>query len=171
MTIFVDRFDAEYIDGCALWAVFKKTLARMANSKSSSEEEGDESGSEEEEEDDESEEEAIPVKPSTTKKSTGAKRGRPRKPKPGDENDYVVGDLDDPFAMFFDNIILLTDKDSDPICGPFLSLPSRKDYPDYFEDIEKPIALDKIRQKVVKNKYRNLAQLEEDIVLMCNNAR
>jgi len=73
--------------------------------------------------------------------------------------------------MFFDNIMLLTDKDNDPICGPFLSLPNKKDYPDYFEDIEKPIALDKIRQKVTKSKYRNLALLEEDIVLMCNNAR
>lgn len=149
----------------------------MENSKESSGESDDqaESGSDDEEEDDDSEEEVVPVKTTPKVKIPGRGRGRPRKPKPGeagfDENDYVIGDLDDPFAMFFDNIILLTDKDADPICGPFLSLPSRKDYPDYFEDIEKPIALDKIRQKVVKNKYRNLSTMEEDIVLMCNNAR
>ena len=64
-----------------------------------------------------------------------------------DENDFVIGDLDDPFAMFFDNIVLLTDNDSDPICGPFLSLPSKKLYPDYYEDIEHPIALEQIRNK------------------------
>ena len=88
-----------------------------------------------------------------------------------DENDFVIGDLDDPFAMFFDNIVLLTDNDSDPICGPFLSLPSKKLYPDYYEDIEHPIALEQIRQKVIKRKYRTMAQVEEDVVLMCNNAR
>ena len=73
--------------------------------------------------------------------------------------------------MFFDNIVLLTDNDSDPICGPFLSLPSKKLYPDYYEDIEHPIALEQIRQKVIKRKYRTMAQVEEDVVLMCNNAR
>jgi protein polybromo-1 len=51
--------------------------------------------------------------------------------------------------MLYDNIILLTDGDMDPICGPFLTLPTRKEYPDYYEDIEKPIALDKIRVKVI----------------------
>ena len=69
------------------------------------------------------------------------------------------------------NIVLMTDSDGDPICGPFLTLPSKKEYPDYYDDIEKPIALDKIRTKVIKGKYRNLHQMEEDIVLMCNNAR
>ena len=70
--------------------------------------------------------------------------------KSNDENDYVIADLDDPFAVLFDNIVLMADSDGDPICGPFLTLPSKKEYPDYYEDIEKPIALDKIRNKVTK---------------------
>ena len=47
----------------------------------------------------------------------------------------------------------MTDDDGDPVCGPFLTLPSKKDYPDYYEDIDKPIALDMIRAKVVKGNY------------------
>ena len=83
----------------------------------------------------------------------------------------MIADLDDPFAVLFDNIVLMSDADGDPICGPFLTLPSKRDYPDYYDDIEKPIALDKIRSKVIKSKYKSLEQMEEDIILMCNNAR
>ena len=49
----------------------------------------------------------------------------------------------------------MADTDGDPICGPFLTLPSKKEYPDYYEDIEKPIALDKIRNKVTKCNFHD----------------
>ena len=76
--------------------------------------------------------------------------------KSNNEDDYVIADLDDPFAVLFDNIVLMADGDGDPICGPFLTLPSKKDYPDYYDDIQQPIALDKIRTKVIKCKFLNL---------------
>ena len=76
--------------------------------------------------------------------------------KSNNEDDYVIADLDDPFAVLFDNIVLMADGDGDPICGPFLTLPSKKDYPDYYDDIQQPIALDKIRTKVIKCKFFSL---------------
>ena len=137
--------EKEYIDGCALWAVFKKTLAKMASNASSSEEESEDEAEEESEE-----EIPIPRPRKTTKtpkaaksaKATPAKKGpsavKPASVKPerpDDENDYVIGDNDDPYSLFYDNIVLLTDSDGDPISGPFLQLPSKKQYPDYYEDI------------------------------------
>lgn len=182
---YYDCGDKEYIDGCALWAVFKKTLAKMANQSSSSE---DSEESPEDSEDDDDDE--IPIPRPASRKSVGTPKTKPKKETPSkrktsnklkqpiksdpgkaDENDLVIGDNDDPFSMFFDNIVLLTDSDGDPISGPFLQLPSKKMYPDYFDDIKQPIALDKIRQKVMKGRYKTLAQMEDDIALMCNNAR
>ncbi|CAG5104918.1 Oidioi.mRNA.OKI2018_I69.chr1.g1670.t1.cds [Oikopleura dioica] len=153
----------------------------MASNASSSEEESEDEAEEESEEE-------IPIprprktaktpKAAKSAKATPAKKGptavKPASVKPerpDDENDYVIGDNDDPYSLFFDNIVLLTDSDGDPISGPFLQLPSKKQYPDYYEDITQPIALDKIRQKVIKGRYKNLEQMEDDIVLMCNNAR
>ena len=83
------------------------------------------------------------------KKPNAIKTNAVKPERPDDENDYVIGDNDDPYSLFFDNIVLLTDSDGDPISGPFLQLPSKKQYPDYYEDIAQPIALDKIRQKVI----------------------
>ena len=98
----------------------------------------------------------------------GRSNGRPKAnpslvtPHPSlSENDMLIGDFDDPFALFFDNIISIVDNDGDPIAGPFLYLPSKKEYPDYFQDIENPIALNLIRAKVLKGKYRSLIEMEE----------
>ena len=55
---YYDCNDKEYIDACALWAVFKKTLAKMDNKESSEDE-----AESEEEELEESEEEQPPPKP------------------------------------------------------------------------------------------------------------
>lgn len=180
---YYDTSDKEYIDGCAIWAVFKKTVAKISDKEKDEEKQESEEEDEDQEEEasEESEEEVKPTRKSSGRGAStggGNGRGRPRatrsapeEVKTTDENDYVIADLDDPFSVLFDNIVLMTDSDGDPICGPFLTLPSKKEYPDYYDDIEKPIALDKIRTKVIKGKYRNLHQMEEDIVLMCNNAR
>lgn len=45
---YYETSDKEFVDGCALWAVFKKTIAKMASNASSSE---DEDSQEEESED------------------------------------------------------------------------------------------------------------------------
>lgn len=52
----------------------------------------------------------------------------------------------------------------------FMKLPSKNEYPDYYEVIKKPINLDVISQKLKNNLYENLDDLAADFVLMFDNA-
>lgn len=51
----------------------------------------------------------------------------------------------------------------------FEELPSRKEYPDYYKIIKKPISLEEIQQKLFD--YQSIKQLTEDIQLMVKNAK
>ncbi|KAM9522603.1 protein polybromo-1-like isoform 2-T8 [Salvelinus alpinus] len=57
------------------------------------------------------------------------------------------------------------------ISEPFLQLPSRKDYPDYYQQISQPISLQQIRNKMKNNEYESVEQLDADITLMFENAK
>lgn len=52
----------------------------------------------------------------------------------------------------------------------FMKLPSKSEYPDYYEVIKKPINLDIISQKLKNNLYESLDDLAADFVLMFDNA-
>ncbi|KAL0270693.1 UNVERIFIED_CONTAM: hypothetical protein PYX00_008011 [Menopon gallinae] len=52
----------------------------------------------------------------------------------------------------------------------FTKLPSRMDYPDYYEVIKKPIDMDKIGSKLKMGQYENLDDLVADLILMLDNA-
>ena len=51
---------------------------------------------------------------------------------------------------------------------PFMQLPSRKDYPDYYKVIKNPMDLHMISRK--RNKYETLEDAVEDFVLVFDNA-
>ncbi|CCJ30364.1 unnamed protein product [Pneumocystis jirovecii] len=53
----------------------------------------------------------------------------------------------------------------------FIRLPSKKLYPDYYELIKKPIALDMIKEKLKKGDYVSTDDIREDFLQMCNNAK
>ncbi|KAA0717145.1 putative global transcription activator SNF2L2 [Triplophysa tibetana] len=53
----------------------------------------------------------------------------------------------------------------------FVQLPSRKEVPEYYELIRKPVDFRRIRERVRNHKYRCIADLEKDIRLMCHNAQ
>lgn len=53
----------------------------------------------------------------------------------------------------------------------FLELPSRKDYPDYFKVIKKPISLTDIRANLDAGKYASIEDVKKDLMLMLDNAR
>jgi protein polybromo-1 len=53
---------------------------------------------------------------------------------------------------------------------PFTKLPSKRTYPDYYEEIKHPIALNIIKNKLNKRKYTSLKELVDDFKLMFNNA-
>ncbi|XP_075261666.1 SWI/SNF-related matrix-associated actin-dependent regulator of chromatin subfamily A member 2-like isoform X3 [Convolutriloba macropyga] len=58
-----------------------------------------------------------------------------------------------------------------PLSTTFLQLPSRKELPDYYEFIKKPVDINKIKNKIKNGKYRCLEDLEDDFMLMCKNAQ
>ncbi|AOA63391.1 RSC chromatin remodeling complex component [Komagataella phaffii CBS 7435] len=53
---------------------------------------------------------------------------------------------------------------------PYVKLPSKKFFPDYFQLIQVPISLEEIEKKVKANKYKDANQFLEDFELMKNNA-
>lgn len=52
----------------------------------------------------------------------------------------------------------------------FMKLPSKTDYPDYYDVIKKPMDLDKIGTKLKNNQYESLDDLLSDLVLVFDNA-
>ncbi|EDL41639.1 SWI/SNF related, matrix associated, actin dependent regulator of chromatin, subfamily a, member 2, isoform CRA_b [Mus musculus] len=53
----------------------------------------------------------------------------------------------------------------------FIQLPSRKDLPEYYELIRKPVDFKKIKERIRNHKYRSLGDLEKDVMLLCHNAQ
>ncbi|KAH9420477.1 Protein polybromo-1 [Dermatophagoides pteronyssinus] len=52
----------------------------------------------------------------------------------------------------------------------FMKLPSRTDFPDYYEVIAKPLCLEKINQRIKNCVYETVEDLLSDIILMLDNA-
>ncbi|ORX88041.1 hypothetical protein K493DRAFT_411109 [Basidiobolus meristosporus CBS 931.73] len=53
----------------------------------------------------------------------------------------------------------------------FHHLPSREDYPDYYDTISEPIALDMIKEKIDQKEYNSLDEFKSDMDLMFDNAK
>uniref|UniRef100_A0A2M4B8P2 Putative chromodomain-helicase dna-binding protein n=1 Tax=Anopheles marajoara TaxID=58244 RepID=A0A2M4B8P2_9DIPT len=68
-------------------------------------------------------------------------------------------------------VIKYTDADKRVLSKPFLKLPSRRDLPDYYEVIKKPIDIKKIMTRIEEAKYVDFADLENDFFLLCQNAQ
>lgn len=63
------------------------------------------------------------------------------------------------------------DQNGRQLADTFDQLPLREDFPDYYALIKKPIALANMRAKIAASQYRSLRELEQDLRLMCSNAR
>jgi len=57
------------------------------------------------------------------------------------------------------------------IIGPFVKLPSKRDYGDYYVLIQTPICMNQIQAKIKKEEYSSINDMRKDITLMCNNCR
>jgi len=57
------------------------------------------------------------------------------------------------------------------IIGPFVALPPKRDYPDYYMLIQEPISMKMIEKKIKKQEYNSLADLKRDIHQLCKNAK
>ena len=52
-----------------------------------------------------------------------------------------------------------------------MQLPTKRILPDYYELITKPMDLKKVKDRIRQHRYRNLDDLERDVVLMFQNAQ
>lgn len=57
------------------------------------------------------------------------------------------------------------------LAAAFEQLPSRRELPDYYEIIEKPMDLNKVKRKIKDGKYHSVQDMGNDIRLLCANAR
>ena len=76
-----------------------------------------------------------------------------------------------------DSLQDLEEESNDPsvpnrgIIDPFLELPPKDLYPDYYQLIKNPIAMKQIETKINKKQYQNLRQFRQDVKLLCDNCR
>ncbi|XP_070150892.1 ATP-dependent helicase brm isoform X2 [Polyergus mexicanus] len=111
------------------------------------------------------------------------KKTRKRKKK-GEEDDEPMpkkrrggGSLVDPkmkraMKKLITLVVNYTDSsDGRLLSEPFMKLPSRRELPDYYEIIKKPLTINKLLQKIEEGKYADLDELEKDFMQLCKNAQ
>merc|ERR1712154_550020 len=63
------------------------------------------------------------------------------------------------------------DTDGRILSEPFVKLPSRKELPDYYEIIRKPVDIAKIQKRIDEEHYEDMDGVEKDFMLMCKNTQ
>jgi len=68
-------------------------------------------------------------------------------------------------------VIEYKDADERILSEPFMKLPSRKELPDYYEVIKKPVDIHKLKLRYKAGRYKTLQEFENDFMLLCKNAQ
>ncbi|EXJ78066.1 hypothetical protein A1O3_09227 [Capronia epimyces CBS 606.96] len=63
------------------------------------------------------------------------------------------------------------DKNGRNVAVHFIDLPSRVEYPDYYQQIPMPLSLNMIEQRLESHEYETMEQLESDLKRMVQNAK
>merc|ERR1712115_691659 len=63
------------------------------------------------------------------------------------------------------------DSDGRILSEPFYKLPSKKELPDYYEIIRKPVDIAKIQQRIEEDRYEDIDALERDFMTLCKNTQ
>ncbi|XP_055729789.1 probable global transcription activator SNF2L2 isoform X2 [Salvelinus fontinalis] len=95
------------------------------------------------------------------------RRGRP----PAEKLPPNPPELTKQLNTLVDMVINYKDGLGRQISKGFVQLPSRKEVPEYYELIRKPVDFRRIRERVRNHKYRGVGDLEKDIILLCHNAQ
>ena len=117
------------------------------------------------------------------KRKRGATGARPKAAVPNSDKHRAI--LHSSLKNVYDALMNLEsgpDSDSDDskdeedeaprlIIGPFIALPSKKDFPDYYTIIRDPISMKMIEKKIKKEEYSSLSDLKKDVQRLCTNAK
>ncbi|XP_047674125.1 probable global transcription activator SNF2L2 isoform X2 [Tachysurus fulvidraco] len=95
------------------------------------------------------------------------RRGRP----PAEKLSPNPPKLTKQMSAIIDTVINYRDGSGRQLSEVFVQLPSRKELPEYYELIRKPVDFKKIKDRVRNHKYRSLGDLEKDVMLLCHNAQ
>ncbi|XP_038660605.1 probable global transcription activator SNF2L2 isoform X4 [Scyliorhinus canicula] len=95
------------------------------------------------------------------------KRGRPPAEKLSPNPPRITKQMN----AIIDTVINYRDSLSRQLSEVFIQLPSRKELPEYYELIRKPVDFKKIKDRIRSHKYRSLGDLEKDVMLLCHNAQ
>lgn len=95
------------------------------------------------------------------------KRGRPAREKPAPKNKRLIRQM----KRLMDIVIKYEDSDGRVLSEPFMKLPSRRELPDYYGVIKRPMDIVKIQSKIEEGRYEDLNDLESDFMLLCRNAQ
>lgn len=112
------------------------------------------------------------------------RKGRKRKNKreDSDDDDSVLSGLakkkkkTDPklkkmMKRVLAQVMKYTDAEGRLLSEPFMKLPSKRDLPDYYEIIKKPLDINKILTRIDDGKYQDFSDLERDFIQLCQNAQ
>ncbi|XP_071983344.1 protein polybromo-1 isoform X1 [Engystomops pustulosus] len=80
-------------------------------------------------------------------------------------------DISSPLYQLYETVRSCRNNQGQLIAEPFFHLPSKKKYPDYYQQIKNPISLQQIRTKLKNQDYDSLDQLEADLNVMFENAK
>ncbi|KAK2901717.1 probable global transcription activator SNF2L2 [Channa argus] len=98
---------------------------------------------------------------------TKKRRGRP----PAEKLSPNPPRLTKQMNTIIDTVINYRDGSGRQLSEVFVQLPSRKELPEYYELIRKPVDFKKIKERVRNHKYRSVGDLEKDVMLLCHNAQ
>uniref|UniRef100_A0A673NMH7 Probable global transcription activator SNF2L2 n=1 Tax=Sinocyclocheilus rhinocerous TaxID=307959 RepID=A0A673NMH7_9TELE len=85
--------------------------------------------------------------------------------------DTVINYRDADLEYLECNYVPLNSQSVRQLSEVFVQLPSRKELPEYYELIRKPVDFKKIKERVRNHKYRSVSDLEKDVMLLCHNAQ
>uniref|UniRef100_A0A7E4V5K5 Helicase domino n=1 Tax=Panagrellus redivivus TaxID=6233 RepID=A0A7E4V5K5_PANRE len=121
------------------------------------------------------------------RKSEGsAKRGRKRRQREEDDDDNEPSSSRTPggkrrredrdptqshLNTLLEKLIAYTGSGGYQVSEVFMQLPSRRDLPEYYVSVARPIDFMKIRKNLNKGRYHNVDALSADIELLCHNAQ
>ncbi|XP_043979164.1 protein polybromo-1-like isoform X5 [Gambusia affinis] len=80
-------------------------------------------------------------------------------------------DMSNPIFQLYEAVRGARNSQGQLISEPFLQLPSRKDYPDYYQQINQPVCLHHIKNKMKNNEYESVEHIDSDLMLMFENAK
>jgi ATP-dependent helicase STH1/SNF2 len=104
------------------------------------------------------------------------KRGRPAPSKDALSPEHRAS-LQKVVNIVYEALNDLEEESTDPdipnrgIIDPFIDLPDKWDYHDYYQLIKNPICMNQIKKKINKKEYLSVKQFRQDIGLLCNNCR